>query len=189
MSLPASADIGPIAVRELDAAATAEALDGLAAMLVDAVSHGASVNFLTGFGLDEARAFWRGQLPGLASGERRLFVAEAGGRIVGTVVLTFALQPNQPHRAEIGKMLVHSSMRRRGLGRRLLACAETAAADAGRTLLMLDTEAGSAGDALYRDCGWIPFGTVPDHALRVDGRPAPTTFFYKRLGQGASAAP
>jgi GNAT superfamily N-acetyltransferase len=97
------------------------------------------------------------------------------------VVLTFAPQPNAPHRAEIGKMLVLAHMRRRGLGRRLLSAAEAAAREHGRTLLLLDTHTGSAGEHLYRNCGWTAFGVVPGHALMPDGRPAPTTFFYTHI--------
>ena len=160
----------------------AEARQGeLADILVDAVANGASVNFLAGFGYDEALVFWRRQMPGLTSGETRLFVGEEGGRLVGTVALFHASQPNAPHRAEIGKMLVHSSVRRRGLRRRLLHAAEESARAAGRTLLLLDTESGSAGDILYRRCGWTEIGRVPDHALRPDGRAAETTMFYKAL--------
>lgn len=171
-----------ITIRPLDAVEAEARLDELAEILVDAVASGASVNFMAGFGLEGGRGFWRGQLPGLASGERKLLVAEAGGRLVATIVVTFAQQPNQPHRAEIGKMLVHSSLRRRGLGRRLLAAGEQLARAAGRTLLMLDTEAGSAGDLLYRRCGWTPFGAVPGHAYRPNGQLAPTTMFYKEIG-------
>ena len=157
-------------------------LGELSALLVDAVAHGASVNFLAGFSDEEGRAFWRGQLPSLASGERRLLVAESNGRLVGTVVLTFAPQPNAPHRAETGKMLVLFSARRQGIGRRLLGAAEDAAREAGRTLLLLDTETGSAGDLLYRRCGWTEVGTVADHSFTADGRLAAATVFCKALG-------
>ena len=165
------------------AAADAEAkLDDLAAILVDAVAHGASVNFLAGFDFAAARAFWRDQIPPIAAGGRRLIVAEDGARLVGTVVLTFAPQPNGPHRAEITKMLVLASHRRRGLGARLLAAAEAEALASGRTLLVLDTETGSDGDRLYRRSGWIAIGGIPDFALTTDGRPAEATIFYKRIG-------
>jgi GNAT superfamily N-acetyltransferase len=170
-----------VTIRALDAAEAEARLDELADILADAVAGGASVNFMAGFSAAEGRAFWRSQLPGIAAGERRLFVADDGTRLVATVVLTQAPQPNAPHRAEIGKMLVHSRARRQGLGRRLLGAAEDAARAAGRTLLLLDTVAGSAGDKLYRSCGWTAFGTVPGHALMPDGPPADTTFFYKRL--------
>ena len=164
-------------------AAEAEArLPALAALLVDAVAHGASVNFMAGFLPGDGERFWRSQLPGIAAGERRLLAAEADGRVLGTVVLSFAPQPNAPHRAEIGKMLVHSAARRQGLGRRLLATAEGAARSAGRTLLLQDTEAGSAGERLYRSCGWTPLGILPDHSFTPDGRLAATICFWKSLG-------
>lgn len=169
-------------IRVLEAAEAEARLGELADILVDAVASGASVNFMAGFSHDEGRGFWRNQLAGIAGGEKRLFVADDGTRLVATALLTFAQQPNQPHRAEIGKMLVLSSQRRQGLGRRLLTTAEEAAGRAGRTLLMLDTESGSAGDRLYRSCGWIEWGRVPGHAFRPEGRLAETTFFYKQLG-------
>jgi GNAT superfamily N-acetyltransferase len=136
---------------------------------------------MAGFTHEEAQRFWLNQLPGVAAGEKRLFVGCDGERLVATALLMFAPQPNQPHRAEIGKMLVLATARRQGLGRRLLATAEQAARDAGRTLLMLDTESGSAGDLLYRSCGWTEYGRVPGHAFRPEGRLAETTFFYKQL--------
>lgn len=170
-----------IALRPLPAPEAEARLPELAAILVDAVEHGASVNFLAGLSMEQAAGFWRGQLPGLADGSRLLFVAEAAGRLAGTVVLTLAHQPNAPHRAEIGKMLVHSALRRQGLGQRLLRMAEDAALAAGRTLLLLDTETGSAGELLYRRCGWAEVGRVPDHSLTPDGRLADATIFCKRL--------
>lgn len=170
-----------IVVRHLDAAEAEARVAELVDILVDAVAHGASVNFMSGLARHDAGAFWQGQLPGIADGSRRLIVADDGARLVGTVVLSFAPQPNAPHRAEIGKMLVHSTLRRHGLGRRLLSAAEDAARQAGRTLLLLDTESGSAGDRLYRSCGWTEYGRVPGHAFTPHGRLAETTMFYKRL--------
>ncbi len=170
-----------LAIRILDPAETEARLEELAEILVDAVAHGASVNFMAGFSHEEARAFWRNQRSGIAAGEKRLFVVDDGTRLLATALLMFAPQPNAPHRAEIGKMLVHSTARRQGLGRRLLAAVEEGARAAGRTLLMLDTESGSAGDKLYRSCGWIAIGGVPDHAYRPEGRLAETTLFYKTL--------
>jgi GNAT superfamily N-acetyltransferase len=170
-----------IAIRMLDASEAEARIAELSDILRDAVALGASVNFMAGFSDKDGRAFWRDQLPGIASGEKRLFVGDDGERLVATVMLTFAHQPNAPHRAEIGKMLVLSSVRRQGLGRRLLTAAENAACEAGRTLLMLDTETGSAGDMLYRSCGWTVIGGVPDHAFKPDGLLAETTLFYKKL--------
>jgi GNAT superfamily N-acetyltransferase len=157
----------------------ARRLNELAALLVDAVESGASVNFLRGLTPDEAAGFWRGQLPGLADGSRILLATEADGRIVGTAVVTFAHQPNQPHRADITKMLVHSRLRRQGLGARLLAAAEAAARAAGRTLLVLDTESGSAGERLYAREGWVKVGEIPNYSLDPDGRLRAASVFYK----------
>ncbi len=175
-----------IDIRVLPVAEAPARLAELAAILVDAVAHGASVNFLAGFTMDQGVAFWRAQLPALAAGEKRLLVAEEGPALRGTVLLSFAPQPNAPHRGEIGKMLVLSSHRRRGLGRRLLGAAEAEARAAGRTLLLLDTEQGSAGESLYRACGWVKIGAVPGHALRPDGRLAATSLFYKTLEPGGA---
>lgn len=170
-----------IVVRAVGADEATQRLGELADILVDAVANGGSVNFLAGFSKAEAEAFWRGQMEGLASGEKVLFVADDGVRLVGTVLLMFAPQPNAPHRADIGKMLVLSSLRRQGLGRRLLAAAEEAARASGRTLLLLDTERGSAGEGLYRRCGWTEYGWVPGHFIRTDGKLGDTTMFYKPL--------
>jgi GNAT superfamily N-acetyltransferase len=157
------------------------ALPQLAAVLVDAVANGASVNFMAGFSTDDALRFWRGQLPGLADGTRHILVAESGRMILGTVVVSLAAAPNQPHRADVGKMIVHSSARGRGTGQRLLEAAEALALRLGRSLSTLDTEAGSAGDRLYRRCGWVPVGSIPNYSYTPDGRLTPATFFYKEL--------
>ncbi len=169
-------------IRPLPAEHAATRLDELAALLADAVAHGASVNFMAGVSAADTLAFWRNQLPGLAAKDRGLLAAEQADRLLGTVLVFFATQPNGLHRAEIGKMLVHSSARRLGLGRRLLGAAEQTARAAGRTLLQLDTETGSAGDLLYRSCGWTPLATVPNHAYRPNGELADTTLFLKVLG-------
>ncbi len=174
--------IPAISVRRLNGDEVRQRVGELSDILTDAVASGASVNFMAGFSNDDGRKFWRDQIPGIAAGEKRLFVGDDGKRLVGTVMLTFAHQPNAPHRAEIGKMLVVSSVRRQGVGRRLLMAAEDAARATGRTLLLLDTETGSAGDRLYRSCGWTEAGRVPDHAFRPDGRLAETVMFYKVLG-------
>jgi GNAT superfamily N-acetyltransferase len=170
-------------IRVLEPAEMATRIDGLAAILSDAVAHGASVNFMAGVSDEVVRGFWLGQLPGVETGERVLLVAEQDGRLIGTAIVSFAPQPNAPHRAEIGKMLVHSSARRQGLGRRLLEAAENAARDAGRTLLVLDTETSSSGDALYRSQGWTELGAIPGHSFAPDGRLTAATYFYKVLGE------
>jgi GNAT superfamily N-acetyltransferase len=168
-------------IRALGLTEAERRLGELAALLVDAVESGASVNFMRGLTPEEAVAFWRGQLPGVSDGSRILITADAGGRIVGTAVVTCAPQPNQPHRADIGKMLVHSSPRRQGLGARLLAAAEAAARAAGRTLLVLDTESGSAGERLYTRSGWTKVGEIPNYSFDPDGRLRAASVFYKAI--------
>jgi GNAT superfamily N-acetyltransferase len=168
-------------IRPLDGPAARAAIPVLAGILVDAVAHGASVNFLAGLTEADAAAFWQGQMEAIETGGRVLLVAQIDGEMVGTVVVTFAPQPNGPHRAEIGKMLVLSRIRRQGIGRQLLAAAEQVARQAGKTLLHLDTQTGSAGEALYRATGWIEFGVMPGHSLTPDGQLESATFFYKPI--------
>jgi GNAT superfamily N-acetyltransferase len=171
----------PIAIRTIAAAEAEARLEELAGLLVDAVARGAAINFMAGFADADGRAFWRAQLPGIAAGERFLFVGDDGEQLVATAMLAYAPQPNAPHRAEVFKMVVHSSRRRQGLGRRLLEAVEAAARRAGRTLLVLDTESGSAGESLYRSCGWSEYGRLAGHSLTPDGRLTEATYFYKRL--------
>jgi GNAT superfamily N-acetyltransferase len=168
-------------IRELSAEEAERRLTELGEVLADAVDGGASVNFLRGFTLGQAADFWSSQLAAIGAGKRRLLVAEEGGKIAGTVVVTFAHQPNQQHRADISKMLVHRRCRRRGLGARLLAAAEATAARPGRTQLVLDTESGSSGERLYARAGWVKIGEIPGYALSVDGVPVAASFFYKQL--------
>ncbi len=170
-----------IVVRSIDAAEAARLLPELAALLVDAVAGGAGVNFMAGFTLAEAAAYWSRQIEGLAAGDRAWIVAEEGGALAGTVMCVFAPQPNQPFRADISKMLVHSARRRRGVGALLMTGIEAEARKAGRSLLILDTTSGSAADRLYRRMGWTPFGTAPGYAYAPDGRLDDATFFYKQL--------
>jgi GNAT superfamily N-acetyltransferase len=169
------------AIRPIDAVEAARLLPGLASLLVDAVENGAGVNFMAGFQPAEAEAYWRRQIEGLEAGDRVWVVAEEEGALAGTVMCVFAQQPNQPFRAEISKMLVHSARRNRGIGGMLMAAIEAEALKAGKSLLVLDTTAGSAGDRLYRRMGWTPFGTAPGYAYAPDGRLDDATFFYKQI--------
>jgi GNAT superfamily N-acetyltransferase len=170
-----------IRIRALDAAAAGALLPDLAMLLADAVASGAGVNFMEGFTTDEAAAYWSRQIDGLAAGDRVWIVAEDDGALAGTVMCVFAPQPNQPFRADVAKMLVHRAHRRKGVGAALLAAIEAEALRAGKTLLILDTTAGSAADRLYRRSGWTPFGTAPGYAYAPDGRPDDATFFFKQL--------
>ena len=170
-----------IRVRSLEAIGERE-IAGLSDVLIDCVEGGAGVSFMLPMTRAKAEAFWRSTAEGLARGERVVIVAEdAGGAIVGTVQVIWAQPENQPHRGEVAKMLVHRRARRLGVGAALLAAAERSAVAAGRTLLVLDT-ASSDADRLYRRQGWQPCGQIPNYALWPDGRPSPTTIFYKQLG-------
>ncbi|PJI44539.1 GNAT family N-acetyltransferase [Ferrovibrio sp.] len=165
-------------------AATAEAeLDTLAAILHDSVQHGASVNFVQPFAMEQARAFWQRQLPALRDGGAVLFVArQDDGTIVGTVMLGLDMPPNQQHRADVKKLLVHSRARRKGLARALMQAAEAEAQRRGLTLLTLDTEHGSAAEPLYHALGYTLLGILPGYALAADGTVLqPCAFFYKQL--------
>jgi GNAT superfamily N-acetyltransferase len=166
-------------VRRLQAVNEAQCGE-LAEVLHDCVHGGASVSFMLPFTMDEARAFWRGVAEGVARGERALVVAEVDGRIRGTVQLVLAQPPNQPHRADLAKMLVHRAARRLGLGAALLAEAERVARAEGKTLLVLDTASREA-ERLYTRGGWVPAGVVPGYALLPQGGLCDTRFFYKAL--------
>ena len=180
---------GGVVVVELDGAEFAATIPLLALLIVDAVDGGASVNFMAGVTVAEAAAWWTARIPDVADGTISVFVAQdaaAGERtgdaaIVGSTILIRSRNANSPHRAEIGKVLVHRSARRRGLGRALMVAAEARAKADGRWLLILDTEAGSDADLFYRSLGWQELGTMPNHAYRSDGRLAPTTYFWKDL--------
>lgn len=176
-------------VRLLTAAEAGERIAELSAVLIDCVEGGASVSFMAPLTRERADAFWRRVADGVAAGDRLLLAAEerAGGEIVGTVQVVFAVPENQPHRADVAKMLVRRSARRRGLGAGLLRAAEEAALAAGRTLLVLDTVTGSEAERLYQRLGWTRVGVVPDYALWPDGRPCDTTFFYRRLSRSIPA--
>lgn len=151
-------------------------------LLLDCVEGGASVNFVQPMTREKSEHWWHGALVSHARGERLILVAEADGRIDGSVQLVPAGQENQPHRADVAKLLVHRRARRNGLGAALMLAAETEAQRLGRTLLTLDTEAGSAGERLYQRLGWTLFGQVPGYALTADGAHRQTcSFFYKLL--------
>jgi GNAT superfamily N-acetyltransferase len=131
---------------------------------------------------DRAERFWAMVAEGVARGERALLVAEDGdGRTLGTVQLLLAMPENQPHRADVAKMLVHRHARRRGVAQRLMEAVEEAARDERRTLLVLDTVTGGDAERLYERAGWQRVGSIPEFALMPDGAPCATTFFYKAI--------
>lgn len=152
-------------------------------LLADTVAGGASVGFLAPLGRAEAAAWWRRRAGQVAAGRLAVWAALDGAdRVTGTVGLDLPDKPNSRHRAELVKLMVHRSARGQGLGRRLLATAEEAAASAGLTLLHLDTETGSPAEHLYRTAGWTRAGAVPDYAADPSGVLRGTTLYYKRLG-------
>lgn len=176
---------GAIEVRCLHALGERE-IQGLCDVLIDCVEGGASVSFMLPMTRDKAEAFWRGAAESAARGERVIVAAYArSGDLVGTVTLLLNQPENQPHRADVAKMLVHRCARRQGVGEALLALTERTALQLGKTLLVLDTVTGSDAERLYTRQGWQRCGEIPGYALWPDGRPCPTTIFYKALGSGS----
>lgn len=156
----------------------------LARLLVDAVESGAAVSFLAPLTLARAEKWWRSTVAA-AQPPAVVLVAREGGQIVGTVQLNPAWAPNQPHRGEISKLLVHRSMQRAGLGTRLMRAVEDAARRAAFGLLTLDAKRGGAAEHLYRRSGWIVAGTIPGFALDPDGTTLhDAVLFYKDLKRG-----
>jgi len=153
---------------------------GLCDVLIDCVDGGASVSFMHPMTLVKAADFWRGVAASMARGERALLIAEDERGIVGTAQVVWAEPENQPHRADISKMLVHRRARRAGVGAAVLEAAERAAAEAGKTLLVLDTASADA-ERLYERRGWQRVGTIPDYALWPDGGHCATVVYYKNL--------
>lgn len=157
--------------------------EALAEVLIDCVDGGASVGFMHPLAPARAIAFWESVLASAARGERIVLVAEETEThaIVGTVQVVMAMPENQPHRAEVAKMQVHRRARRHGLGEALMRAAETAAREAGKTLLVLDTVTGSDAERLYTRLGWQRCGEIPHYALWPRGGLCSTTVFYRLL--------
>ena len=170
-----------VEIISLDAPVADSALDQLADVLVDCVEGGASVSFMAPFSHEEALAFFRKAAGSVASGDTVLLAARLDGKIVGTVQLGLDTPPNQPHRADIKKLLVHRSFRGHGVGAALMAHVEEEARRRGRWLLVLDTVPGENGHRLYIRAGWTQTGLVPDYALFPDGRLCDTAIMWKRL--------
>jgi GNAT superfamily N-acetyltransferase len=157
-------------------------IDALAGVLIDCVEGGASVGFMHPLTRDRAVAFWRRVAQGVAAGERALLVAEDARGMGGTVQLVFDLPENQPHRADLSKMLVHRRARRQGLGAALMRAAEATARECGKTLLVLDAVTGGDAERLYERMGWQRVGPIPGYALFPQGGLCSTTVFYRDLG-------
>jgi ribosomal protein S18 acetylase RimI-like enzyme len=172
----------PVEIRRLEPTDVRAELDRLAAVLADCVAGGASIGYMKPFGHPDAVTAFEGFATEVEQGRRLLMAAYAGDDLVGTVQVVLALPPNQPHRAEITKLLVHRSARRRGVARLLMERAESEAQAEGRTLLVLDAVTDGDAARLYARMGWTRVGEVPGFALYPDGRPCATTYFYKVLG-------
>ena len=156
-------------------------LDALADVLIDCVEGGASVSFMLPLTRERATAFWRRVATAVASGDRALLIAEDAQGICGTVQLLFDLPENQPHRADLAKMLVQRRARRQGLGAALVTAAEATARECGKSLLVLDTVTGSPAERLYARLGWQRVGEIPRYALWPQGGFCSTTVFYRDL--------
>jgi GNAT superfamily N-acetyltransferase len=172
----------PITVRRIAREEARACAEPLADVLLDCVEGGASVSFLWPLARDKAVAFWRRVAEGVEQDERVLLVAQdARGALVGTVQLLLDLPENQPHRADVAKMLVMRRARRQGVAQALLEALDREAIREQRSVLVLDTVTGGDAERLYLRNGWTRVGSVPHFALMPDGRPCATTYFYKQL--------
>jgi len=170
-------------IRTVTSAELRRLIPHLAAILVDCVDGGASVSFMSPFTQPEAEVFFAQMADSADRGERLVIAAfdPETNTPVGTVQLVLNTPPNQPHRGEVAKLLVHRSARGHGLASQLMTAVETAARIHKRTLLVLDTVTGSVAERLYTNLGWKPVGSIPNYALMPDGKPCATTVFYKIL--------
>lgn len=170
-------------VGEISAEALSEELPSFAALLHACVHAGANINFVLPFPIEEAEAFWRRTVvPALGEGRRVLWAARLEGRIAGAAQLHLEMPPNQGHRAEVSKLMVHPDFRRRGLGRALMAAVEARARAERRSLLTLDTRSGSEAEPLYTSLGYVTVGQIPGFCRDpILPRLDPTTVMYKEL--------
>jgi GNAT superfamily N-acetyltransferase len=157
-------------------------VEALADVLIDCVDGGASVSFMHPLTRERAVAFWQRVARGVAAGERALLVAEDARGLCGTVQLLLDMPENQPHRADLAKMLVHRRARRQGLGAALMRAAEGTAREHDRQLLVLDTVTGSDAARLYESLGWVRVGDIPHYALLPRGGLCGTTVYHRDLG-------
>lgn len=170
-----------VAVRRVAPGEAMNLVEPLSDVLIDCVEGGASVSFMLPISRETARAFWRGVAQGVQRGERVLLVAEDAQGVVGTVQLITAMPENQPHRADVAKMLVMRRARRQGIALQLMQAVDEEARREGRNVLVLDTVTGGAAQALYEKAGWQRVGEVPRYALMPEGGFCGTTFFHKQL--------
>ncbi|MEK6704022.1 MAG: GNAT family N-acetyltransferase [Planctomycetota bacterium] len=170
----------PWLLRRLQAVDEAQ-IQQLSDLLIDCVEGGASVSFMLPLTRERAAAFWRTVAQGVATGQRALLVAQDAQGICGTVQLILDQPENQPHRADLAKMLVHRRTRRQGLGAALMRAAESTARECGKTLLVLDAVTGGDAARLYERLGWMRAGEIPGYALLPGGGLCATTYYYRNL--------
>ena len=156
-------------------------IEALATVAMDCVEGGASVGFMHPFTRDRAVAFWHRVAQGVAAGERVILVAEDSQGICGTVQLVVALPENQPHRADLCKMLVHRRARKKGLGAALMRAAEDLARECGKSVVVLDAVTDGDAARLYETLGWVRVGDIPNYALMPGGEPCSTTYYFRHL--------
>jgi acetyltransferase len=168
-------------IRRLEAADAEARLEELAALLRDGVLSGASIGFLLPLAQAEIRAYWQSVVAALRERQRLLLAAFEGETLVGSVQLALEPRANGRHRAEVMKLMVLRTHRRRGVGRALMQALLESARTSGRTLLLLDVRTGDPAERLYRTLGFVPFGGVPGYARSPDGRLADTSFYYLQL--------
>lgn len=169
-------------IQQLDTLDNADDIAALSAVLIDCVEGGASVSFMHPLSHAKADTFWRGVATAVASGQRALLVArDSTGLIVGTVQVVLSQPENQPHRADISKLLVHRNARCHGLGAALMLAAEQSARNAGKSVLVLDTATGGGAEKLYEGLGWQLCGRIPDYALWPGGGLCATTLYSKSI--------
>ncbi|HEX8891290.1 MAG TPA: GNAT family N-acetyltransferase [Pyrinomonadaceae bacterium] len=168
-------------VERLHAEKARALLTSLEALLQDSVHSGSSVGFLPPLTTDVAESYWLETFDEMAQGKRILLVAREGGEVAGSVQLALATKHNGLHRAEVQKLIVHTRFRGRGIARALMGAIEEAGREAGRTLLVLDTEQDSVAEQLYPKCGYTRVGIIPQYALSASGSLINTVVFYKLL--------
>lgn len=171
-------------LEQVDAESLVRERDAICALVRDTVEDGASIGFVLPLADDVLAEYADSIVEDVRNGNRVVVLARDGaGAVIGMVHLELPWKPNARHRAEVQKLMVHTSARRQGLSRLLMTEIERIALEQGRTLLMLDTEQSSPAESLYRTSGWTDFGVVPGHAAQPHGQLSATTFFYKRLVQ------
>lgn len=175
---------GRVKIKIVDATDLAILANDLAALLHDVVEAGAVVGFVSPFTLTEASLYWKGIAAAVASGERVLFCAFEGQTLVATVQLYLSPEANAPHRGEVYKLLVSRRARGKGIGEALMRATESEALRFGRSLLLLDTVEGGAGERLYRRLGWEEIGRVPNHFVDPSGNPKTSVYFMRHIETG-----